>query len=227
MLSGELISRAAEFVGDARLPPGEALALRLALIGLLREEGQRLAQVVGGGGATCGLQVVVSTRVLPVVGAARKRAHNGSGWPLAHERRHRCPLASLPPCLPAPQAGSAAAAAPLLSAAYDALSGVELEGEEGEEGGLAAEVQAIGGQVMGRLHRAACLPAGGSLSRMLDAGRQMQHAALTTALPELSRKGAWERALCGPAWMPLVPLNKRMPAAAGADATGLVQRRGR
>ncbi|EFN50881.1 hypothetical protein CHLNCDRAFT_141680 [Chlorella variabilis] len=125
MLSGELISRAAEFVGDARLPPGEALALRLALIGLLREEGQRLAQ-----------------------------------------------------------AGSAAAAAPLLSAAYDALSGVELEGEEGEEGGLAAEVQAIGGQVLTLL--AWCSAEAGEAERALSCLQALQQVAGTAAAAHFS-----------------------------------------
>ena len=45
VLAGELTARAAELVGDARLPTSETLALRLMLIGALREEGQRLAQV--------------------------------------------------------------------------------------------------------------------------------------------------------------------------------------
>jgi hypothetical protein len=48
MLATDLVTRAAEFAGDARLPASEGLELRLALIQLLSAEGRRLAQVGGG-----------------------------------------------------------------------------------------------------------------------------------------------------------------------------------
>ena len=63
----------------------------------------------------------------------------------------RCPLVSCPTM----QAGQPATAAPLLNAAYEALSQVDVESEEAGGGlgggalgsGLAAEVQGVGAQV--------------------------------------------------------------------------------
>lgn len=45
MVSGEQVGQALAFAGDERLPGGERLSFRLALISLLKEQGQRLAQV--------------------------------------------------------------------------------------------------------------------------------------------------------------------------------------
>lgn len=53
MLVGGLLSQAHSFAGDARLPPSEALALRLSLIRLLRDQGRRLAQVCACAGQSC------------------------------------------------------------------------------------------------------------------------------------------------------------------------------
>ena len=48
MVSGEQIAQALAFAADERLPGGERLSFRLALISLLKEQGQRMAQVGAG-----------------------------------------------------------------------------------------------------------------------------------------------------------------------------------
>ena len=48
MVSGEQVGQALAFAADERLPGGERLSFRLALISLLKEQGQRLALVGAG-----------------------------------------------------------------------------------------------------------------------------------------------------------------------------------
>jgi hypothetical protein len=87
----------------------------------------------------CGLMLAHSYK--PPMGHHCLRLHSS-----VHLRHTHTPLIHAPQ-----QAGSAAEAAPLLGAAYNCLSQIDLDGGGGGSGGeagqLAAEVQAIGAQV--------------------------------------------------------------------------------
>ena len=76
MVSGEQIGQALTFAADERLPGGERLPFRLALISLLKEQGQRLAQV----GACLGLLATAAASGASGVSGVSGQRRQANHW---------------------------------------------------------------------------------------------------------------------------------------------------
>lgn len=131
LLAASLLGQACAFAGDERLPAGEVLAFRLRLVRALHHHGTALAQVRG---------------MLRVAG------DGGSECPAARALGRLSPPQACAAAALRLQAGRAAAAQPLLNAAYETLTQLDLEGAKdgaGDAAALAAEATATGAQASG------------------------------------------------------------------------------